>query len=1064
MHLLVRQTSSLDETAVAVDLGHTPAPIVVLSFADSDLSALAAAWAGGPGLRLANLAQLRHPLSVDLYVDSVIRHARCVVVRVLGGADYWRYGLEEVAAVCRAHGIALAVLAGDDAGDSLAGFATVTPAMSVRLDALLRQGGVENARRALALAAHLGGLTGDAVGTADALPACGEYAAAERPGGAMCVIVFYRAHLLAGDVAPVQALADALANRGLSVRALHVASLKPADCAGFVADRLRAWQPAVVLNLTGFSARAADASPLEAAGSVVLQAVLAGSTEAAWRADPRGLSASDLAMQVVLPEADGRLLTTAISFKAERPMLPGLQFAARYHAPHAPGLALAADRAAGWARLAATPRSQRRLAVVLSNYGGGQEGYAVGLDSFASLDAMIEILRDAGYAVAGGLHWTGQSLPLSRYQTLFSTLPLNFQDAVTAAWGPPAASPQFRAALAENLIVAIQPERGHRHDRRAGYHDPEMPPGHDYVGFHLWLREAGTDALIQLGTHGTLEWLPGKAVALGEACAPSVLLGGLPVIYPFIVSNPGEAAVARRRLGAVALGHLTPPLVAAGLSGEAADLELMIDEYAAAQGLDPRRPMLLRAAILDRAAAAGLLSESRAEGLPDDEALSRLDAYLCDVKALSIRDGLHIFARPPHHPRALLDTVRAGCPAADPAHILRAVAACADAERDGLLAALDGRFVQPGPAGAPSRGRLDVLPTGRNLATTDARGIPTPTALRLAEATAADILRRHQQEQGDWPRSLVLDLWGSTTLRTGGEDFAVALVLLGARPVWDRGSGRVNGFEILPLALLDRPRIDVTLRISGLFRDAFADQVALFNQVVQALAARDEAADWNALTAAERPIRRIFGPAPGCFGAGSEHTPTRADLAASYLAASAYSYAGQADVVEDHDGFAARAAQAAAFVHLQDHRETDLLDSPEYAAHEAGFAALGQAAALYHTDITDAGAPRTRLLAEEVVRVVRGRAANPTWLAGMRRHGRSGAAEIARPVEALYRFALGMEVRFDRSFDLLYEATVDDAEVDAFLQAENPEARAAMQARFAQAQARGLWHPRRNAP
>jgi cobaltochelatase CobN len=376
------------------------------------------------------------------------------------------------------------------------------------------------------------------------------------------------------------------------------------------------------------------------------------------------------------------------------------------------------------------------------------------------------------------------------------------------------------------------------------------------------------------------------------------------------------------------------------------------------------------------------------------------------------------------------------------------VDACAASERDALLAALDGRFVQPGPAGAPSAGRRDVLPTGRNLASIDPRAVPTRAAMELAKRAAEDVLTRHRQDHGDWPRRIVLNVWGSATMRTGGEDFALALVLLGAMPVWDDGSSRVNGYEILPLALLDRPRVDVTLRISGLFRDAFAAQLALFDSVVAAIAARDEAASWNPLAGDAGP--RIFGPVAGAYGADGD-----------WLAASAGAYGLGRDGAPDADALADRVRAADAFLHQQDHAETDLLDSPDYAAHIGGFAAaaakLGARPAMYYRD------GRTRGVAEQIARVVRGRAANPLWLAGMRRHGYRGAAEIARSVEALHDFAAALPERFDRQFELLFAATLGDPAIDDFLARENPAARAAMAARFADAQASGLWHPRRNA-
>ncbi len=713
--------------------------------------------------------------------------------------------------------------------------------------------------------------------------------------------------------------------------------------------------------------------------------------------------------------------------------------------PDPDGIALAADRALGWARLAATPASARRIAIVLSDYpgvGGGQVGHAVGLDTFASLEAIVEDLRASGYDCSSrtDLESLAQRLchaepasilDLPTYHRLFAALPPATAANVTAAWGEPTTLGgefMLRHVILGRLVVAVQPDRGSALDRKATYHDPDLPPCHAYVAFYLWLRRVlEVDALVHLGTHGTLEWLPGKSVALSAACTPVALAGGLPVIYPFIVNNPGEAAAAKRRLGAVTIGHLTPPLKAAGTHGAAAELERLIDEFAAADGLDSRRAALLRREILTQADTAGLLAESGVvRDVPDDEALARLDAYLCDVKDLQIRDGLHVFGRAPTPERRemLLDALLRASPGVAAERLGATLDCSAPAERAALLAALDGRMVAPGPAGAPTRGRADVLPTGRNLFTIDPRAVPNRSALILAERAATELLRRHLQDQGEYPRSLVIDLWGSATMRTGGEDFALALVLMGARPVWDEGSARVSGIEILPLALLDRPRIDVTLRISGLFRDAFEAQILLFDSAARAVAARDEAADWNPLAAATRSLEgtalqrataRVFGAAPGDYGAGVTALvdrgawQERAELAASYLAASGHAYGKDREGVADTDAFAARVAAADVFVHQQDHAETDLLDSPDYAAHEGGFAAaaasLGGSPALYHTDTSRPEAPRVRTVAEEVARVVRGRAANPAWIAGMMRHGYRGASEIARSVDGLHAFA-----------------------------------------------------------
>ncbi len=1109
MHLLVRETSSLDEQAPAQELGHRPAPVVVMSFSDADLGALAGAWTPArPEMRLVPLSRLRHPMSVDLYLEQVVCHARCVVVRLLGGLDYFRYGADELAVLCRARGIALALLPGDAADDArLRELSTVAPEAWSALDAAFRAGGPAGNALVLAWTAHLAGSAPRPAASATAVPQhgvhrldlAGPFAARDGADGriksghdvlealsslptsspdlirgslawpGLAAIVFYRSHLLSNDIAPVEALTAALHARGFAVGSVFASSLKAPDTAAFVARTLRAWRPAVVLNATAFSARPdRGPSPLDAAGAPVLQLVLSGSGRDAWAASSRGLSPTDLAMHVVLPELDGRLLTGAVSFKAEATPNPALQYARTVHRPDPDGIALAADRAAGWARLAGTPRATRRLAIVLSDYPGigGQQGHAVGLDTFASVSGLLELLRNdpaGGYRVtphgaAEIAHALCTAPPspfmrLSEYERLLRHLPAPLRAAVQDAWGNPADDPSvcgdsfvLRHLHAGRALVALQPDRGSAADRRAAYHDPDLPPRHAYVAFHLWLRHRlDVHALVHVGAHGSLEWLPGKAAALSPSCWPQTLTGGLPVIYPFIVNNPGEAAPAKRRLGAVTIGHLTPPLRRTPHHGAAATLEHLLDEYAAADGLDRRRAGSLRREILEQADSAGLLGECGAARDADpDEMLARLDAYLCDVKDLQVRDGLHVY----------------GCAPAQAEGV--DLEPSAASERRALLAALDGRHVEPGPAGAPSRGRGDVLPTGRNLSTVDPRAVPTRAATTLAAGAAEALLRRHVSEHGEYPRSLVLDLWGSATVRTGGEDLAIAFHLLGARPVWDDGSARVSGFEILPIAVLDRPRVDVTLRISGLFRDAFAMQVALFDALVRAIAARDEAPDWNPLAAGgqgARTLLRVYGPAPGQYGAGDA-------TGAGWLGASAASYGRDHHGTADLAGLERRVAAADAFVHTQDHAEHDLLDSPDWAAHEGGFAqaaaALGAEPALYHLDTSVPETPRARTVAEEVVRIVRGRAANPAWIAGMMRHGRAGAAEIARPLAALSAYARTLPERFDAQFDLLHAATLGDVAVDAFLRAHNPEARADLLARFAEAQRGGLWHPRRN--
>ncbi|MGB6750859.1 MAG: cobaltochelatase subunit CobN, partial [Xanthobacteraceae bacterium] len=595
------------------------------------------------------------------------------------------------------------------------------------------------------------------------------------------------------------------------------------------------------------------------------------------------------------------------------------------------------------------------------------------------------------------------------------------------------------------------------------YHDPLLPPRHALVAFGLWLQHvAKADALVHMGAHGTLEWLPGKAVALTADCFPEIVTGSLPVFYPFIVSNPGEAAQAKRRLAGVTIGHLPPPLVAGGPGGEAHELELLLDEYAQAEGLDRRRRERLATLIVETAQRTGLAKEAGitaggGSAIAPDEALRRIDAWLCDLKDLAVKDGQHIFGRPP--PGVV-----------DPEWL-----ASSEAERTALLAALDGRRVAPGPAGSPARGRRDVLPTGRNLFTADPRTLPTPTAMELGRLAADEVVRAHLQTHGDMPRAVVIDLWGSATLRTGGEEIAQGLALLGCRPIWENASGRVTGIEVLPCATMGRARVDVTWRISGLFRDLFPAQIALIDAAVQAVGARDETDDENPLAEAHRAngvrLDRIFGTAPGVYGAGVEDLIGRdADneaVGAAYLAAASHAYGGaDGDAAAAPGAFAQRVAGADMLVHISDDPARDVLEGAEDAAFVGGFAAaaklLGRSVDLVMLDMTDPQRPRARALSAALARIVRARAVNPRFIGGQMRHGPRGAAELAETVDRLVAFAATTGAVAGNLFDLLYDAYVADPEVRDFLLRENPAAAAAIAERLDAARRSGLWHPHRN--
>lgn len=1097
MHVIFRESHGLEETETPTDLGQSPAELVVLSFSDSDLGAFAEAWHRGggkagklPTLRLANLSALKHPLSVDTYLEQTLDGARGILIRLIGGVPYWPYGLQQVRALAEAKGLALAVLPADGRPDARLDAHSTLPVSTLRrLQHLCDTGGVVAAQAALAQMALAAGLYAGPVRGSKTLPPVGAWTPEH---GASCPVpghlgvppvarsgqgdlgdrpkrilfTFYRSYLVAADLAPVEALMAQFEARGYDVMALFAPSLKAPDAAGWLRRQAAHYAPDAIVNATAFSGKGDDgASPLDAAGVPVFQVALATSSRAAWAESDRGLSPADLAMHVVLPEVDGRIMGGVASFKEPGARDPDLQFSRYAHRAESDRVDAVVDRVDGWLRLALRPASERRPALVLSTYPGKDwnMGHAVGLDAPASARAILEDLRAGGYDIPDGpaslelallardMHW-----PLADYRKALATLPQSLRRDLSAAWGDPESETEdgafrFAAIRLGKAIVALQPERGTPATRDDDYHDLSRTPRHAYVAFYLWLRQQA-DSLLHIGAHGTLEWLPGKSVALSAACWPEALTGPLPVIYPFIVNDPGEAAQAKRRIGAVTLGHIPPPLRQSGTPDRLARLEALLDEFSNADGLDPKRRDRLQSDIRAEAQSLGVeedLGLDRAACAA--EAITRIDRFVCDVKESQFGEGLHVWGRP---------TAPCGFDTGE------SVAA----ERRALLDALDGRRIAAGPSGSPYRGRTDVLPTGRNIYTTDPRSVPTRAAHAQGVKLAEELVRRHLQDEGDWPRGLIVDLWGSATMRTAGEEFAMALHLLGVKPLWDAASERVSGIEVLPIAELDRPRIDVTLRVSGLFRDVFPTLSALFGQAVRALAEREEAPDWNPY-AGRSDLARVYGPAPGSFGLGMGHMledysdEGRRRAGEAWLKASSWALDGEA-ATRDEAGIRARVAQSDSFVHLQDLPETDLLLASDYATHEAGFAAAqavtGGAAALYHLDNTDPARPRARALPEEIARVVQARAVNPGWIAGMKRHGFRGAAEIAATLDHMAAFAHLAGAVSPHLFDLYHEATLGDPEVESFLAENNPEALAAMRDRFNDLLSAGLWQTRRN--
>ena len=1060
MHVVFRESHGLEETDTPFDVGQDPAEMVVLSFSDSDLGAFAAGWRRGreglPTLRLANLVALRHPLSVDTYCERTLVGAKAILIRVIGGESYWPYGLAQVQDLARRRGIALAVVPADGRADPRLDALSTLPVSTLRrLSALCEAGGAVAAQAALAQLALAAGLYAGPVTGEKSVPQAGWYdpdrgviAGPDAGAAPQVVVTFYRSYLTSADTGPVDALIHALRAKGFAATGIFAGSLKDEASAHWVREALMAAAPAAIVNATAFSAKGADGtSPLDAPGCPVFQVALSTARRRDWAEAERGLSPADLAMHVVLPEVDGRIFAGLASFKSPGKRDPDLQYSRFAHRAEADRIAAIVDRVAGWHRLATTPAPERRLALILSTYPGKpwQLAHAVGLDALASAEAMLATLGSRGPSLEA-LKDARIGWPVTDYVRASNSLPKRLRDDLRAAWQDPNTDAavrdgafQFQAMVRGETLIALQPERGDVTRRDDDYHDLSRTPRHAYVAFYLWLRSQGLHALVHIGAHGTLEWLPGKAVALSGTCWPEALTGPLPVIYPFIVNDPGEAAQARRRIGAVTLGHLPPPMVASAVPDALQRLERLLDEYSTADGLDPARRTRLIARVREEAQAAGVEADL---AIPEDatpaEAITRIDRFVCDIKESQFGDGLHVYG-------------------------------AAEGETEGLLTALAGRRVAPGPSGSPFRGRTDVLPTGRNLFSVDPRAVPTRAAHAQGVKLAEELLRRHLQDHGDWPKGLVLDLWGSASMRTAGEEFAMALHLAGLAPEWDAGT-RVTGFEIVPLALLGRPRIDLTLRVSGLFRDVFPGLAQMFEAGAEALALRDEAPEDNPYTLR---TPRVFGPKPGLYGMAMEAAMEdysddgRHRAGEAWLHASEWTLDAKGTSRPDRAALEARVKGADGFAHVQDLAETDVLLAADYAAHEGGFAAaafaLGASTpALYHLDATRVGAPRARVLGEEIARVTRARAANPAWADGMMRHGFRGAAEIAATLDNLAAFAHLTRAVPAHLIDLYHDATLGRDDLVAFMAEANPGALAALRARFAALHEAGLWVTRRN--
>lgn len=1189
-----------------------PASIVLLTAADTDIQTLATAVThlpeNFPSLRVVNLLQLQQQLSIDTYAESVLCHAQVIILRLLGGRSYWSYGLEVVKEITGANGAALFVLPGDDRPDpDLISHSTVSLVQVNRLWRYFIEGGVENFVNACKFVAHTCLAKPYDFQPAKPVPRIGLYGQATPQSLPLSTvgILFYRAHYLAGNTLAIDALCQALLKQQLIPRPIFISSLRDPEIQG---DLLAYLQPQneepiqLLINTTSFSVGKLNQEEQPQLWSQlnvpVLQVILSGSTAEQWQESWQGLNPRDMAMNVALPEVDGSIITRAISFKSVQTWNNVLETDVVVYQPWEDRVQFVADLAYNWLQLKRTSTQKRKIALVLANYPNrdGRLANGVGLDTPASCIEILQALKQAGYQVedipntgdelikrlttgitndpeGNVLRPVKQELPQTEYQQYFQSLPAQVQEKVRERWdkveqeiGKKDGQQGFAIAGIQlgNIFVGIQPSRGYDLDPSLNYHAPDLEPTHAYLAFYYWLQKSfGALAIVHVGKHGNLEWLPGKSVALSQNCYPEIALGAMPHFYPFIVNDPGEGSQAKRRSQAVIVDHLTPPLTRAELYGSLQKLEALVDEYYEAQSLDPSRLTLLQEKITqiiiqenlhqDLNIKATILNNQEETGF-DTSILTYLDSYLCTIKEAQIRDGLHILgqcpqnkqlrdliiaiARHPSHNRLgltraiaeslgfdfdpLIAIATNGGVVAKEIEVIEAKAANlvekiihnipihindkqlqqelqwiqnyllpklqkTPQEITNLLQGLEGKYVPSGAAGAPTRGRADVLPTGRNFYSVDIRAIPTETAWDVGRKAAEAVIERYTQENGEYPQSLAISIWGTSTMRTGGDDVAEVLALLGVQPVWDGMSRRVVDWEILPVSVLGRPRVDVTVRISGFFRDSFSNLIDLMYNAIAAVASLEEPPEDNPLAAKvrqeqafwqqaglseqqaqARSLYRIFGSKPGAYGAGlqglieAQNWTNDQDLARAYINWSSYAYDQTGKGHAAPEAFTQRLEQLQVVLHNQDNREHDLLDSDDYYQFQGGLTAAvraltGKNPQTYFGDNSLPSNPQVRQLREEIARIYRSRVVNPKWIAGVMRHGYKGAFEMAATVDYLFAYDATARCVADHMYQGVAEAYLFDTQVQDFVQQKNPWALRDMAERLLEAQQRGLW-------
>ncbi len=1215
----------------------SPGDIVFLSSADTEIHSLNNAYgeiaqleeAGNhalPTLRIANLVYLKQELTIDKYIEEVVSKSKLVVCRLLGGRNYYPYLFEAIRIATKENKIPVLFLPGYDAPDiELLNCSTVEPIIADTVWKYLCAAGKFNHVNCLhyifknifnlsystyapqyipdlfLFHSERGIITQE-----EQIVICTN----KQPN---VVILTYHTHYLADNLEPVYYLAKQLKGGHINPIIAFVNNLRDqhtVDALHHLLTNNGERTIDVIINTTSFSIKSLtdttdDHFIFLKINAPVIQAIFASCSKEIWQENLFGLTPTDVAMNIALPEIDGRIITTAVSFKSFLGKDTLTDSDILKYSTHTEGCDFVIEFAKRWITIQRKENAEKKVALIMPNYPNKDSRLAngVGLDTPASVVNILKSLKENQYRLGDFIPTTSNelielithyvtndtdtflykpyqvSLSVSQFYQHYNNLSPILKNKIAKQWGKPEDSPNYNneqfvipGFLLGTVFISIQPSRGYNQDAKAIYHSPDLPPTYAYLAYYFWVNHLfNADAVVHVGKHGNLEWLPGKSVALSkETCFPAVLLNPIPHFYPFIVNDPGEGTQAKRRNHAIIIDHLIPPMTRAESYGSLVKLEHLIDEYYEAYNIDPKRTASIKSQIKQLVTEANLETDLQSSVNDIDELLVKLDGYLCELKEAQIRDGLHILGKAPEGEQ-LVDLLIAlhripsnkqpgitqalandlGLPF-DPLNCDYALAfnqpiedifcrTIGDAieqlelllkkhfvivnntfskasfnsippewketkklidiiisdtlpkihktsnEITNLMNGLNGKYVPSGSSGAPTRGRLDVLPTGRNFYSVDIRTIPTQTAYNLGVKSANLIIDRYLQDHGDYPESIGLSVWGTSTMRTGGDDIAQAFALMGVKPIWQSANRRVADFEVIPLLLLKRPRIDVMLRISGFFRDAFPDVISLFNAIVERLAELDEPLDQNPLRkrflqekqewqtkgiaekkAHKRALFRVFGSKPGAYGAGlqavidEKNWQSKEDLSNIYINWSSYAYGSDRIGESAHEVFKKRLADIQIVMHNQDNREHDILDSDDYYQFQGGLAnaiqsVKGEQPAIYFGDHARPENPKVKTLKEELLKVYRSRVVNPKWIEGVKRHGYKGAFEMAATMDYLFAYDATTDLIDDFMYEGITQEYLFNEDNKKFIEQVNPWALKDMTERMLEAIQRGMW-------